>query len=281
MFKGLHFSSKIEIQTLILILIIYSSWILLTLHFHDIHAWLTLPLAAFITAWHSSLQHETIHGHPTRIEWLNDFLRYLPLGLIYPYPLYKKSHLKHHTTEQLTHPIEDPESYYVTLREWQHLKPLSRCILRIHNTALGRLFIGPAIAIIRFYQMEFIQFKSGNFKHLKTWIVHLLLSIFVLSWVIIICKISFTEYLFFFVYPGMSLILLRSFAEHKPDSNGNMKRSAIVESEMLFRILYLGNNYHYLHHKLPATPWYNLKKIYKAERKSLLYENGHYLFKGY
>lgn len=254
---------------------------LLTLYFHTIPAWLAFSLAAFITAWHSSLQHETLHGHPTRFQWLNDILGYPPLGLIYPYPLYKKSHLDHHKTEHLTHPIEDPESYYVTLKEWQRIRPVSRFLLRLHNTALGRLFIGPAIAMIRFYRMEFLTMKSGDYSHLKAWVAHLLLSTLILSWVMMICDISFFEYFFFFVYPGMSLILLRSFAEHRPHTAGNERRSALVESEPLFRLLYLGNNYHHLHHKAPGVPWYRLHQLYQNERDQLVSENGAYFFNGY
>ena len=272
---------RLEFPTLILSIVIYTSWFLVTFYFNSLTIWFTLPLAAFVTAWHSSLQHETIHGHLTNYQWLNDLIGYLPLGLIYPYPLYKRSHLDHHETEHLTHPIEDPESYYVTVKEWNRIRPLSRLLLRIHNTALGRLVLGPTIAMIRFFRMEYFLLKSGNRSHLKAWGIHLLLCSLILTWVTLFCGISLLEYFLFFAYPGMSLILLRSFAEHRPHTSGNARRSALVESEALFRLLYLGNNYHHLHHKAPGIPWYRLHNIYQQQRERLISENGTYLFRGY
>ena len=66
-----------------------------------------------------------------------------------------------------------------------------------------------------------------------------------MSWVIGVCGIPLWEYLLLFVYPGTSLTLLRSFAEHRshPDWEG---RSAILEAEYLFGILYLYNNFFFI-----------------------------------
>ena len=43
--------------------------------------WVVLPAGAWLTAWHGSLQHEAIHGHPTRSARLNAALAWLPIGL--------------------------------------------------------------------------------------------------------------------------------------------------------------------------------------------------------
>ncbi|MBR7508578.1 fatty acid desaturase, partial [Mycobacterium tuberculosis] len=72
-----------------------------------------------------SLQHEALHGHPTRSGWLNELLVSLPLGLFYPYRRYKHLHLKHHADERLTDPYDDPESYYRALGDWDKLPDLS------------------------------------------------------------------------------------------------------------------------------------------------------------
>lgn len=270
-----------EFLTWLLAGIIYGSWFSLTLYFHSLPTWLAFLLASFITAWHSSLQHETIHGHPTKKQRVNDVLGYPPLGLVYPYPLYKHSHLDHHATDHLTHPIEDPESYYVTPEEWERISPCSRFILNIHNTVFGRLLFGPAIAIFRLLRMEFIAISRGDCKNISAWVLHVFLSSLLMCWVTLICEISLPTYLLFFVYPGLSLILLRSFAEHRADEINNDRRSAIVESELPFRILYLGNNYHHLHHKAPGIPWYDLHACYQNEKDTILAENGSYQFKGY
>ena len=46
-------------------------------------------------------------------------------------------------------------------------------------------------------------------------------------------------------------------------------------------LLYLGNNFHALHHERPDIPWYDLPRTYRAERERLLGENGGFLFAGY
>jgi fatty acid desaturase len=61
----------------------------------------TLLLIGF-TAWYMSLQHELIHGHPTRFAWLNQLFGTLPLAVWYPYGLYRDSHLAHHRHDSLT-----------------------------------------------------------------------------------------------------------------------------------------------------------------------------------
>ena len=58
---------------------------------------------------HSSLQHEALHGHPTRSAALNEALVFLPLGLLFPYRRFKMLHLRHHNNSALTDPYDDPE----------------------------------------------------------------------------------------------------------------------------------------------------------------------------
>ena len=43
----------------------------------------------FTVALHSSLQHEALHGHPTRHAPVNEALVFLPLGLFYPFRRFK------------------------------------------------------------------------------------------------------------------------------------------------------------------------------------------------
>ncbi len=85
---------------------------MLTLFWAAIPIWLLVPLAAWLIAWQGSLQHEVMHGHPTRNRRINDAIGWPPLSLWLPYPIYRVSHLRHHRDEYLTDPIEDPESTY-------------------------------------------------------------------------------------------------------------------------------------------------------------------------
>ncbi|MET5115750.1 fatty acid desaturase, partial [Burkholderia pseudomallei] len=68
-----------------------------------------------------SLQHELLHGHPTRSARVNKLLGYPPLAVWYPYTLYRDTHLEHHRDEDQTAPGIDPESNYVPLAHWMRL----------------------------------------------------------------------------------------------------------------------------------------------------------------
>ena len=97
---------------------IYGSWVLLTLHWASVPAWVAVPAMGWLLAWHGSFQHETIHGHPTRSRWINSILGGVPLAIWLPYELYRSSHIVHHRDEDLTIPAVDPESYYVPADDW-------------------------------------------------------------------------------------------------------------------------------------------------------------------
>ena len=59
----------------------YGGWIALTLGYQAVPWWAMVPLAGSVMALCGSLQHETIHGHPTRWRWVNEALGWAPLWL--------------------------------------------------------------------------------------------------------------------------------------------------------------------------------------------------------
>ena len=73
-----------ELPTWILIVAIYGGW------FTTLAFWQTLGLLPatllliWFTTWYMSLQHELIHGHPTRYPRLNQLLGLMPLAVSYP-----------------------------------------------------------------------------------------------------------------------------------------------------------------------------------------------------
>jgi len=83
-----------------------------------------------------------------------------------------------------------------------------------------------------------------------------------------------------YVYPGIALILLRSYYEHRPAAD-QAQRTVIVEAGPAMRLLFLGNNFHALHHERPGVAWYDLPRVYREERERVLAENGGFLFTGY
>ena len=248
---------RFEAPTWAVIVAIYGGWGLLTWHYAALPIWLLVPVGAMLIAWHGSLQHETIHGHPTRRRWLNTTIGWPPLGLWMPYAIYRESHLLHHNNRQLTDPGADPESFYVTREAWSRLGPVRRALYMANRTLLGRLVIGPALVVGGFVAGEIRRLRRGDFAHMGIWIRHGLGAALVLFWVGGVCDMPIWLYVAGFCYPGLSLTLLRSYAEHRaaPDPS---ERTAIVHTIPLFGLLFLNNNLHVAHHARPALPWYQL-----------------------
>jgi fatty acid desaturase len=275
----------IELPTLAVALAVYACWGVLTWHYRDLPLWLFLPLAGLVGCWHGSLQHEVLHGHPTRWRWINELIAYPPIALWLPYPIYRDSHIAHHSVGVLTCPLSDPESYYLPADDWARLATtpwgrMWRLVLIANNTLIGRLTIGPAIGLSRFYLGEAKRLAGGASDALVTWSVHGALIIPVLWWVLAVCAIPFWIYAFGFAYAGLSLTMMRSFYEHRP-SPREAERTAINEASWPWRLLYLNNSLHALHHERPTLAWYRLAPLYRHERQRLLADNGGFHHTGY
>src|SRR5690349_17234893 len=105
--------ASIEWPTVALIAAMYAGLALLMWFYHLLPWWVVLPIGAYLVALHGSVQHEALHGHPTRSRVLNELLVSLNPSLWFPYRRYRKLHLIHHNDEHLTDPRLDPESYYL------------------------------------------------------------------------------------------------------------------------------------------------------------------------
>jgi Fatty acid desaturase len=112
-----------ELPTWLLIITVYSGWFASVLYWQTLGLPLATLLLILFTTWYLSLQHELIHGHPTRLPRLNQLFGTLPLAVWYPYGLYRDSHLAHHRNHTLTDPHDDPETYYLSPAHWARLKP--------------------------------------------------------------------------------------------------------------------------------------------------------------
>jgi fatty acid desaturase len=268
-----------EAPTWLLAAAIYVGWAGLTWFYASVPWWLVLPFGAWLVAWHNSFQHEAVHGHPSRHPRVNAALAWPPLGLWMPYAIYRDSHLAHHRAPALTDPVADPESFYVTHERWAAMSRPARAILIANNTLAGRMIVGPWLAVGRFWATEARRVLAGDFRHVRAWLLHLVLSALLLVWVTVACGIPVLEYLLLFAWPGLSLTLLRSFAEHRPAA-GQDARSAVVEAGPLPGLLFLNNNLHALHHARPDLPWYALPRVWRRDRDAILHGNGGYLFAG-
>lgn len=258
----MSFLPAIQWRTLLLFAIVYAAWFLLTLASVYYSAWFVLPLVLILTL-HSSLQHEVIHGHPTRWQLVNGVLASPAPGLFIPFERFEHLHLQHHRDWLLTDPYDDTESNFLSSSQWNSLTPFGRLILTLNNTLLGRLTIGPGIMYSRFFRSEIALLRSRSPGVLEAWIKHLLGVIPVLLWLHWI-DFSFVFYVFAAVWPSTSLLLLRAFTEHLPAENVH-ERSAIVRSGKLMGLLFLNNNLHRVHHDHPELPWYELPALYNKK----------------
>lgn len=257
--------ARIEYPTLLLAIAIYGGLLLLTF-FHDA---LPLPLlillGGYFVAWQGSLQHEVVHGHPTPWAWVNHLLVLPSPWLVIPFGLYRESHLRHHRNELLTDPLEDPESYYLTARSWRRIGPLGRMLLRANNSLAGRLLLGPLLLTAQSSWDLFRALLRFDAKALAAWALHGLGVALVLLWALGVSGLSFWEYALYFVYPGLSLTLLRSFAEHRATTVVS-ERTATLEAEWPLALLFLNNNLHSVHHAQPGLPWYRIPAAWRATR---------------
>ncbi len=270
--------SNVEWPTVALIAVCYGTWFVA-----GVWGWSSWPVVTIVVltlavALQSSLMHEASHGHPTRNAAVNEALVGLPVGLVYPYRRFKSLHLRHHADERLTDPFDDPESYYRAL--WQHddLPAWLKAVLKVNNTMVGRFVIGPAIANIGFLATEARLVARGDRAVRRAWLHHLAGLAMVLPVVVLAFGIPFWVYLVP-VYIGQSLIAIRTFAEHqwseRPDG-----RTVIVERSPL-ALLFLNNNLHLVHHKMPTVAWYRLPALFRARRREWLSMNGGYSYPNY
>lgn len=273
-------SARFEVPTWLVAGAIYGGWLGVTALYGTLPWWCLLAAGGWLLAWHGSLQHEAIHGHPTRSARVNALVAGLPLGLWLPYGIYRELHVAHHRCPDITDPLDDPESFYVTAAAWRSAGPIGRALLRAHATLLGRLLLGPPLAVSRLLANEVGLLWRGDRRHLRHWALHAAGLIPVLLWLTLVAGIPLWAYLLLFVYPGLALTLLRSYAEHRVAPERS-HRTAIIEAGAPFGLLFLHNNLHAVHHARPHLPWYQIPGWYRAHQDRVLEKNGGYLVPGY
>jgi fatty acid desaturase len=217
----------------------------------------TIVVFALLGGFYMSLQHEVIHGHPTRWRLLNRTAVGAPLVLVQPFERYSVAHLAHHASD-ITNPIDDPESFYVTPQAWAAAGPAKRWFLRANRTMAARLTIGPVFQLWQMLRFD-LRLARHDTAVRRSWLLHLVgASITVAA--IRMAGMPLWIYLVGFVHGGMMCTNLRSFVEHRGVVNGE-PRSAVVQSNWFFGLLFLNNNLHYTHHALPGASWYRLPQL--------------------
>lgn len=258
----------------------YGLWFALIVFAETITPWLAVPLLAVVLAFHSSLQHEAIHGHPTRVQWLNDLIAGFAVGLIVPYERFRALHLAHHRDAVLTDPYDDPESAYLDPAVWKTWPRWRRRVAEIHNTLIGRMLIGPALGAAAFIADDLKRARSGEARAiLRAWGLHGIAVAPVIACLIWVGTLGLGAYLIA-AYGALALLRIRTFAEHRAHVRSGA-RSVVIEDRGPLALLFLNNNLHVVHHACPDVAWYDLPGLYRARRARFLAMNGGYRFENY
>jgi fatty acid desaturase len=279
---------RLDIPTLGVALAVYGGFVLSTWFFRHMPILIAAPLVAILLTWYGSLQHETIHGHPTASRRLNTMLASLPLSLWLPYGSYRATHLQHHRHggRHLTDVSRDPESFYVRPGIFSRAGSLCRALHLANCTLAGRLTLGPAIAMSKFWASEARLVRSGDRHRIVIWTRHALAASLVLLWTVGVCRIPLLVYALLVVYPSVSLGQLRSFMEHRADAERH-RRTVAVEGNPFWALIFLNNNLHIAHHAHPKLPWYELPRVWRDMRgpaigSGLVFQGGYrQVFKEY
>ncbi len=244
---------------------------------------LSLPAAMFVTsiviALHSSLQHEMLHGHPTRNKMFNELLVFPTIGLLVPYGRFRDLHIAHHQDEILTDPYDDPESNFFDPKIWSEIHAWRQWIYRINNTLLGRIILGPALSIVCLIGGDIRSILRGEQGVLKSWILHALGLIPVVWWLTNIATLPLWVY-FIAAYFGFGWLKIRTYLEHRAFDEAS-GRTVIIEDRGPLALLFLNNNYHIVHHTHPGEAWYNMQKIYYADPERYQKLNNGYIYRNY
>ncbi|CAM2168403.1 Fatty acid desaturase [Paraburkholderia sacchari] len=274
------FTWRTEWPTWLLTGTIYGGWFFVASHAQTLGLRASLPLLAIFSTWYMSLQHELLHGHPTRSAFLNGLIGFAPLAVWFPYAVYRDLHLQHHDDAHLTHPEIDPESFFVSRQTWRQAGALMRTLLIARNTFTGRVLLGPAFSVAATAAHALRKPLRGDWSDVPAWLAHGIALVVLTVWLDRACGITPWLFIAGVGYPALALSSVRSFYEHRAAAS-HEERSVINEAAWFWRLLFLNNNFHAVHHDLPGVPWFALHNVYRARRSDYLARNGGFIVRGY
>jgi fatty acid desaturase len=275
-----RFTARTEWPTWLLLIGVYGGWFAIVLNSQWLGRGLsTLLLIPLLVLW-LSVQHELLHGHPTRWTLVNKILGYAPFAVWYPYTLYRDSHLLHHREEGLTVPGVDPESRYLTRVGWQGSSLFERSLHWLNKTVLGRFVIGAPLALMALVKEELMRLKNGERQAWLMWLTHAAFTLLMLWFIARFSVLPVWYYLLLISVPALSIAMIRSYHEHRPHAQPE-QRTVLNEAAWPWRWLFLNLNFHLVHHDLPKLAWYDLPKVYRTHREQWIARSGGFLVQGY
>lgn len=269
----------IEWPTLILFAVTYALWGAGTTLLWPLAPTLAIIVTGISVAQLSSLAHEVLHGHPFRSQLLSEALVFPATGLVIPYLRFKDTHLVHHNDPALTDPYDDPESNYFDPAVWAGLPKVLQLVLRLNNTLLGRVLIGPIVGTVIFLAADWRLALKGDRRVILAWALHLPGLALVFGWLWAVGAMPVWAYLAA-AYIGTALLKIRTYLEHRAHEAARA-RTVIIESRGPLSLLFLNNNFHVVHHMHPAAPWYELPGMYAARKEHYRRRNEAYVYRNY
>ena len=269
----------IETPTLLIAAGSYAALIWGTTGLWSLSPLLAVLLTGVAVAQFGSLQHEVLHGHPTGVRWLDEALVFPAINPLIPYLRFKDLHLAHHFDPALTDPYDDPESNFQDPQVWAAMSRLQQRLLRVNNTLMGRMLIGPMIGCWHLLRGDFVKMRQGDRRVRFGWAMHGAGVAVVLVWLLTVALMPVWAYALA-VWLGYALLKIRTFLEHRAHVSARA-RTVIIEDRGPLSLLFLNNNFHAVHHMHPDVPWYRLPRLYALRREHYLRRNDGYLYASY
>ena len=270
---------RAEWRTLLVVVAVYGLTVLTVVRYSVLTPWLAVPFLAVLGAWHLSMQHEVLHGHPFKNQFLNDALGGIPVTLWIPYLAFKKDHHEHHLSD-LTNPALDNESYYVSQEQWDKAGKIRRATWTANRTILFRMFVWTIVSTIT-YVLSVLKRAARNEKSDRLAVVLHVVGVVFVVYLVSLSSMPLWQFALGTLYGGRILNAIRPFPEHKYQS-GVETRTAMIMAGPFMSLLMLNNNLHVAHHDEPGVPWYGYHKLMnrvnaveRARDAGLLYEGGY------
>jgi fatty acid desaturase len=268
-----------EWRTLAVVIAVYGLTVLTVLRYDVLTPWLAVPMLAVLGAWHLSMQHEVLHGHPFKNQFLNDAIGGIPVTLWIPYLAFKKDHYEHHLSD-LTNPALDNESYYVSQEQWDKAGRIRRAAWTANRTILFRMFVWTIVSTITYVLSVLKRAVRGEKGDRLAVALHVVGLVFVV-YLVSLSSMPLWQFALGTLYGGRILNAIRPFPEHKYQS-GVETRTAMIMAGRFMSLLMLNNNLHVAHHDEPGVPWYRYDKLMqrvnaveRARAAGVLYEGGY------
>ena len=268
-----------EWRTLVVIVAVYGLTVLTVVRYDVLTAWLAVPLLAVLGAWHLSMQHELLHGHPFKNQFINDAIGGIPVTLWIPYLAFKKDHHEHHASD-LTNPELDNESYYVSQEQWDKAGPIRRAAWMANRTILFRMFVWTIVSTISYVTLVLKRAARGEKGDRLAVTLHVV-GMAAVTYLVSLSSMPVWVFALGTLYGGRILNAIRPFPEHKYQS-GVETRTAMIMAGPFMSLLMLNNNLHIAHHEDPKVAWYRVgalahrvNAVERAREAGVLYEGGY------